>query len=42
MRGMFAEVAPGRALADELIAERRVEVRAEDRAAEPRKRHGGD
>jgi hypothetical protein len=38
LRGLFREVAPGRSLADELIAERRAEARAEDRAA----RRGGD
>ena len=32
MRGMFAHVAPGVSLADELIADRRAEVRAEGRA----------
>jgi len=34
MRGMLADVAPGRSLVDELIAERRAEARAEDRARE--------
>jgi hypothetical protein len=29
MRGMFANVAPGVSMADELIADRRAEVRAE-------------
>lgn len=33
MRGLFADVAPGRNLSDELIAERRAEARAEDREA---------
>lgn len=33
LRGLFADVAPGRSLVDELIAERRAEVRAEDREA---------
>lgn len=32
MRGMFAHVAPGLSLADELIADRRAEVRAEEEA----------
>ena len=32
MRGMFAHVAPGLSLADELIADRRSEVRAEEEA----------
>jgi hypothetical protein len=41
MRGLFADVAPGRMLADELIAERRAEARAEDRATESRERHRG-
>jgi hypothetical protein len=30
MRGMFANLAPGRSLVDELIAERRAEARLED------------
>ena len=33
MRGLFANLAPRRNLSDELIAERRVEARAEDREA---------
>jgi hypothetical protein len=33
MRGLFADLAPGRNLSDELIAERRAEARAEDREA---------
>lgn len=41
MRGLFADVAPERMLADELIAERRAEARAEDRATETPKRHRG-
>lgn len=44
MRGIFADVAPGRSLADELIAERRAEARAEDREDDERRRkrvHGG-
>jgi hypothetical protein len=32
MRGMFAHVAPGVSLADELIADRRAEARAEVQA----------
>jgi hypothetical protein len=32
-RGMFAHLAPGRSLADEIIADRREEARAEDREA---------
>lgn len=32
-RGMFAHLAPGESLADELIADRRAEARAEDREA---------
>ena len=39
MRGLFADVAQGRTLADELIAERRAEPRAEDPGTEARKRH---
>jgi hypothetical protein len=31
-RGMFAHLAPGVSMADELIADRRAEVRAEERA----------
>ena len=30
MRGLFRDIAPGRSLADELIAERREEARRED------------
>jgi hypothetical protein len=42
MRGLFADVAPGRSLADELIAERRTEARAEDRDDEAyRQRRAG-
>lgn len=33
MRGLFADLAPGRSLSDELIAERRAEAHAEDREA---------
>ncbi len=32
-RGMFAHLAPSESLADELIADRRAEARAEDREA---------
>src|SRR5206468_1997854 len=32
-RGMFAHLAPGQSLADDLIADRRAEARAEDREA---------
>jgi hypothetical protein len=44
MRGILADVAPGRSLVDELIAERRAEARAEDREDDERRRkrvHGG-
>jgi len=41
MRGMFADVAPGRSLVDELIADRRAEARAESRQAVTRRRRGG-
>jgi len=34
MRGLFADVAPGRSLVDELIADRRAEAAAEDREDE--------
>jgi hypothetical protein len=37
LRGMFAHVAPGTSLADELIADRRAEVRAEEAEAERRR-----
>jgi hypothetical protein len=40
LRGMFSHVAPGTSLADELIADRRAEVRAEEAEAE-RRRAGG-
>lgn len=36
MRGMFSRLAPGRSLADELIAERRAEARADDEKDEVR------
>jgi hypothetical protein len=38
LRGLFADVAPGRSMADDLIAERRAEARAEDREDEARRR----
>ncbi|HEU4906261.1 MAG TPA: hypothetical protein VFT19_09125 [Solirubrobacterales bacterium] len=38
MRGMFAHVAPGVSLADELIADRRAEVRSEERVEAERRR----
>lgn len=41
LRGMFAHVAPGTSLADELIADRRAEVRAEERAEAERRSAGG-
>lgn len=37
LRGMFSHVAPGTSLADELIADRRAEVRAEEAEAERRR-----
>lgn len=40
LRGMFADVAPGVSMADELIADRRAEVRAEERAEAERRRAG--
>jgi hypothetical protein len=39
-RGMFAYLAPGVSLADELIADRRAEVRAEQAADEAERRRG--
>lgn len=41
MRGMFAHIAPGVSLADELIADRRAEVRTEERAEVKRRRAEG-
>jgi hypothetical protein len=38
LRGLFADVAPDKNMADELIAERRAEAHAEDRADEIRRR----
>lgn len=40
-RGIFAHLAPGVSLADELIAERRAEAQAEDRADAQRQRGEG-
>lgn len=39
-RGMFAHLAPGVSLADELIADRRAEVRVEEAADEARRQRG--
>jgi hypothetical protein len=39
--GMFAHLAPGVSLADELVADRRAEVRAEERADEAKRRLRG-
>jgi len=39
--GMFAHLAPGISLADELIADRRAEVRAEEQADEAERRRRG-
>jgi hypothetical protein len=41
MRGLFADVAPGRSLVDELIADRRAEAAAEDRDSAVRPRRSG-
>lgn len=41
MRGMFAHVAPGVSMADELIADRRAEAQAEERADAQRRRAEG-
>jgi hypothetical protein len=41
LRGMFAEVAEGRSLVDELIAERRNEARAEEREDLARRKRMG-
>jgi len=41
MHGLFADVAPDRSLVDELIADRRAEVRAEGREEKARKQRGG-
>jgi len=38
LSGLFADVAPGESLVDELIADRRSEVPAEDREDEARRR----
>lgn len=42
MRGMFAHLAPGRSMVDELIADRRAEARAEDLEEAKRRRRGKD
>lgn len=39
--GMFAHLTPGVSLADELVADRRAEVRAEGRAEEAESPHRG-
>jgi hypothetical protein len=39
-RGMFAHLAPGESLADELIADRRAEARAESSQEADRRRRG--
>src|SRR3954452_14366299 len=41
MRGLFADVAPGRSLVDELIADRRAEAAAEGRESAARRRRNG-
>lgn len=41
MRGLFAHIAPGVSLADELIADRRAEVRTEEQAELERLRGKG-
>lgn len=41
-RGMFAHLAPGVSLADELIADRRAEVRAEEAADKAQQRRRGE
>ena len=41
MHGLFADVAPGRSLVDELIANRRAEAQAEDREDEARQHRAG-
>jgi len=40
--GMFAHLAPGVSLADELIAERRAEVRVEEEANQAERRQRGE
>jgi hypothetical protein len=42
LRGLFASIAPDASLADELIADRRAEVRTEDTAEVERKAAGTD
>jgi hypothetical protein len=39
-RGMFARLAPGMSMADELIAERRAETRSEERTDDEQQRGG--
>jgi hypothetical protein len=41
-KGMFAHLAPGRSMVDELIAERRAEARAEDLEDAERQRRAKD
>lgn len=41
MHGLFADVAPGRSLVDELIVGRRAEARAEDREDEAQRHRAG-
>lgn len=41
IRGMFSDVASERSLVDELIADRRAEVRAEGAESAPRRRRSG-
>lgn len=41
LRGLFADVAPDRALVDELIADRRAEARAEGREGKAERRARG-
>jgi hypothetical protein len=40
-QGIISELAPGRSLAEELIAERHADARAEERAADSGRRGGG-
>jgi len=40
--GMYAHLAPGRSMVDELIADRRAEARAEDLEEEERRHNGND
>lgn len=41
LRGLFADVAPGESLVDELIADRRAEVQAESREGKAERRAQG-